>query len=487
MKNVLKKSTIGRIAILLSLPLSACDWVDSAGSDNTGVTPAPEPVAVLEVIQNDEPQNDRPIENLVTLDEQASARLTASVANSNAEELIFTWTSEPVEQGRLDSCADESRFNNELAAASLNEACADPAQCSLEFSRGDTQSDRAEFDLVVPTLKASVGLRYQLEIEDEAGSVAVSDYNFCLISINESPVARADTFVVTDGETLRVTADGINLLTNDSDDLDVSNSALRVVPEESTEPAAFSFFELGVDGSFTYQSSFSGLREDQIDGFEYQLSDGVNPSSTGEVTIRIVAINQAPVQIAEIPAISAMENEPIEVDLAQYFTEPEGSTISFSVSANTVFPPSGEVVLSPEGVLSGTPLTEDVGSYVITVIASDGSLETEAVLSLDIEPAPIVVVNSAPVFMPGSVFDQNTIAGLLITPIRPIFNDPDGDILRYTMAGTRTLPVGVTLNPRTGIISGTPLVPVQANNLRVRATDPSGAFAQSTLFYIRVR
>ena len=145
------------------------------------------------------------------------------------------------------------------------------------------------------------------------------------------------------------------------------------------------------------------------------------------------------------------------------------------------------MVLSPAGVFSGTPAAVDVGSYAITILATDGSLVTEATLLLDIAEAPSIPVNARPVFIAGSVFDQNSLVGFPITPVAPQFNDPNGDTLRYSMAGTIALPIGIRLNATTGVISGTPLLAVQANNLRVRATDPSGASAVSTLFYIRVR
>jgi len=78
--------------------------------------------------------------------------------------------------------------------------------------------------LTVPTLDASVGMRYGLTVADANGVLSRTEHTFCLIAENEAPIAVADTFVVVEGAVLTVTTDGINLLSNDSDDTDVSNT-----------------------------------------------------------------------------------------------------------------------------------------------------------------------------------------------------------------------------------------------------------------------
>jgi len=97
------------------------------------------------------------------------------------------------------------------------------------------------------------------------------------------------------------------------------------------------------------------------------------------------------------------------------------------------------------------------------------------------------VSNSAPVYQEDTVFDQTLFLGNSIQALSPVFNDADGDPLIYSMADDDELPEGLTLNSRTGFIFGRPLERVWARNLRVEATDPDGASAESEAFFIRVR
>ena len=56
----------------------------------------------------------------------------------------------------------------------------------------------------------------------------------------QPPEAVDDSFAVLEGRVLDVTADDINLLSNDSDDIDVRNRPLRVLTQPARSPAAAS-------------------------------------------------------------------------------------------------------------------------------------------------------------------------------------------------------------------------------------------------------
>lgn len=466
------------VVLLSGGGLSGCDWVDSTGNQN-------EPGVVTEVFLDDTPAGD-----VNVLNENVLARITTVRQNSAGLEQTFSWSEKPLEQGNLSECADQNGFKPDLAADTLAQACKVGVDCQLEFKPVEqdttTETDFAVFNMQVPVLDASIGLRYQLNVQDSSGQESPPrEYTFCLIAVNEAPVAVDDTFVVTEGSTLNVTPSTVNLLSNDYDDTDVSNTEFVTVPQALVEPKFAAFFEMSNDGSFTYQSNLENLREDQFDGFEYQLSDGLF-TSKAKVTIRVVAANQAPQLLTPISLLLATEGVQFSADLAANFIDPENGTMTFSLAALTPLVTGTGLSLSPAGLFSGTPTAADVGNYELTLLVSDGGLTTEAPLSLNVAAAPVVVLNEAPVFVTGSVFNQSVGRLLAILPIRSQFTDADNDVLTYSMAGAGTLPLGVTLNSTTGVISGIPRVAGVYRNLRVRATDPSGATALSTIFSITV-
>jgi len=452
--------------------LAGCDWVDSTG--NQGVVPQTEVFL-----------DDAPVNGVIALMENAQARIVASRDSSALDEQTYVW-SEALAEGNLPICAAQDGFNPDFAAASLAEACTDPVNCNVDFKPVETADGVGQFELVAPQLQASVGMRYGLTITDLEGLTYPSEYTLCLIAVNEAPSAIDDTFVVREG--IREVFAGAtgSLLSNDEDDVDVSNNKLAILPEPASAPASAAFFDLREDGSFTYESSLDGITADQFDSFEYTLTDG-EFTSTAKVTLRIVTSNQAPEQLDAIPLLEAEEGEPFAENLALYFEDPEAGDLTFSLDDADELPSNGSLDLSPNGLLSGSPDEDDVGSHVFTLIVSDGGREINALVALEIVPAPVVVENSAPVFVDGSVFNQIIVLGREIRAVVPEFEDADLDELTYAIAGLGRLPTGVTIDEDTGIVSGEPAAKTWVRDLRIEATDPFGESALSDPFYIRVR
>jgi len=452
--------------------LVGCDWVDSTG--NQGVVPQTEVFL-----------DDAPVDGVIALMETTQARIVASRDSSALDEQTYVW-SEALAEGNLPVCAAQDGFNPDLAAASLAEACTDPVNCNVDFKPVETTDGVAQFELVAPQLKASVGMRYDLTVTDLAGLAYTDGYTLCLIAVNEAPSATDDTFVVREGMREVFAGATGNLLSNDEDDVDVSNNPLIVLPEPALAPAFAAFFDLREDGSFTYESNLDGISTDQFDSFEYTLTDG-EFTSTAKVSLRIVTSNQAPEQLAAIPLLEAEEGERFAENLSLYFDDPEAGDLTFSLDDADELPSNGSLSLRSNGLLSGIPDEDDVGSHVFTLIISDGGREIEALVALEIAPAPPVVENSAPVFVEGSVFNQIIVLGREIRPVVPEFEDADLDELTYAIAIPGRLPTGVTIDEDTGIVSGEPAAETWVRDLRIEATDPFGESALSDPFYIRVR
>jgi CSLREA domain-containing protein len=149
---------------------------------------------------------------------------------------------------------------------------------------------------------------------------------------------------------------------------------------------------------------------------------------------------------------------------SQQFSQSGGiGTITFSETGSL---PTGFSFNTSTGVLSGT--THQVGTFPITVTATDqnGCQGTGLTYNLTISCQTITVTN--PGVNTGTVdaaFSQTfTVSGILDT---------------VTWSETGALPAGITLDPSTGVLSGTPTV-TGSFPITVKATDTNGCFSTSS-------
>ena len=150
---------------------------------------------------------------------------------------------------------------------------------------------------------------------------------------------------------------------------------------------------------------------------------------------------------------------------SQTFTQSGGSgTVTFSTTSTL---PTG-LTLSSAGVLSGT--TTQTGSFPIVVTATDanGCTGTGTTYTLVIGCQTITVTNpSTTTGTEGNSFSQTfTTTGILGT---------------VAWSTASTLPTGLTLNPSTGVLSGTP-TQTGSFPIVVKATDTNGCFGTSATY-----
>ncbi|MEQ1748675.1 MAG: putative Ig domain-containing protein, partial [Prosthecobacter sp.] len=132
------------------------------------------------------------------------------------------------------------------------------------------------------------------------------------------------------------------------------------------------------------------------------------------------------------------------------------SPYSFSLSSGTL--PAGLTLNSSTGILSGTPTASTGAATSLTFRATDnfGCQGTRAVL---LKICPVITINPAslPAGTVGTAYSQTLTAS--------------GGVAAYSYAVTSgTLPLGLTLNAASGVISGTPSAAISAN-ITVTATD----------------
>ena len=386
------------------------------------------------------------------MEEQRSFEILPSVAIGTADIVDWRFDSTPSRMGALSECAGRDGFDLGLAVNSLTQACSIAAQCSFDFDQSEildaTGNIAQRFVVEVPVLRAPVGLVFGLDGTTSLDESVQSEATFCLIPINDPPIAEDDAYTVVQGETLNITpASPLNLLSNDVDDIDTSNLPLRVSTTPIAPPQVASVFELRADGGFTYRfdGDVQAQGSDRLnDVFTYQVSDGVN-TSTAEVRVTVVTSDDPPIQISGIPAHTAIAGIPTEFDFSGNFQDPEGSQLVFTVVDGTL-PPASELDVSVLGVLSGVAASEDVGSFAVAVTAADSANSVAANFLLN-------VVENQPVqfTQPGSIAVE--FGQLINIDISANVQDPEGQPINYTLSTDPASPLSI--NAQTGLISGT--------------------------------
>ena len=439
--------------------LASCGWVDSTGVQQSG---ADAPVVtleagnVLDMIEN-EALLLNPLDNVDPLGEIE----------------VWRWGDQPIESGNLAACQASDGFNSLLAAESLPQACTRAGDCELFFEqrRRVDGSDGTVFLLEPPTLRAPVGATYQLFGTDQSGEQSTFDFTFCLISVNEAPDAQNDSFTLIEGQALRVTAAGPNLLSNDSDDIDVANQPLAVVTEPITPPRFAAEFELFADGGFRYvpEADFRGT-----DSFVYSISDGVHEIIEGggnmaEALITVRAADAPPQQSQLLPEIAITAGIPVNFAFGDFFTDPEGGELLFFA---TELPPG--LQLSDNGELTGQVLNDAAGEFVIAMSVTDG------VSTLDVQSDLVISENLPPQSL--NIPDQSTTAGSTFTlATASFFSDPENQSLEFSLQAPSGL--SLAIDRRSGLITGVATTPGDYS-LSVAASD--GITAVETEFSLEI-
>ena len=442
-----------------ALALAGCEWVDSTGAQGDELPAADSLVVTLD---------DVPLEDSELVNEQSSPRVRVPAPLEGEDALTYGWQDAPLAEGPLDGCAGLPDFAAERAPDTLEEACTSADDCELGFARVGGVGAETLFELDVPSLRAPIGRRHALIGVDATGAEAFRrEVDFCLVAINEAPFAMDDSYVLVEGDVLDVGA-GSGVLVNDEDDVDTGNAPLAVDEVPEVAPGNAVAFELRADGSFTYEATADLGGADVEDSFVYAVTDGLQ-SSSATVRLRVVVADRAPVPADDAPAITGRVGEFLRVDLSDRFTDPEGERLTFEFAEG--LPAGGSLALASDGTLSGVPGAADEGAYVLTLLADDGTSTASAPVELFIEPAPLPV---GPVFVTGTVFDQELRLGRNIVAVEPIFESDGGTALSYASAGD-ALPRGVVVDPDTGRVAGRPRRRGTYDGLVVEAVDANGA------------
>jgi large repetitive protein len=217
----------------------------------------------------------------------------------------------------------------------------------------------------------------------------------------------------------------------------------------------------------------------QVSGGVYSVTVTASDGKGGTVTSTFSWTVTNPAPVAANDSATANEDTALRIPVLANDVDPDGDPLTVtSASAG-----HGTVVINPDGTLTYTPDANYNGSDTIiySITDSEGGRSTASV-SVAVRP-----VNDAPVtagLRDQSDPDVSTIA----VPVASAFSDLDGDTLNFAATG---LPPGLSIDPATGLISGT-LIAGDSNGgpsgngnypVTVFATDPSGATVSATFVW----
>lgn len=159
--------------------------------------------------------------------------------------------------------------------------------------------------------------------------------------------------------------------------------------------------------------------------FTIVVSDG-NATLSEELTVNIVAVNDAP-SLSGTSIISLNEDDaPLSVSLNDYFNDIDGDVLSYSIvreenaSANLFSSAISQTTLTI------TPAANAFGSQGLTINISDGTTSIYQILTISIS-----AVNDAPALIGNPVFEFQEDASSQGFNLRDLFGDVDGDALSY--------------------------------------------------------
>lgn len=228
---------------------------------------------------------------------------------------------------------------------------------------------------------------------------------------NRAPLARDDVFGVRPGVTTI-----IPVLDNDSD----LDGDVLTVAATSDVPDSSGVLEV-IDGGRALQfTPAEGMRGSL--SFRYSASDG-RPGGVAEaqvdVAVRPLEQNSAPASLRDA-AVSVEQGQRVSYNVLRDWRDPDGDAV-FLVSAT----PKGDdaVSFAPDGELTFTHTSNELGSKEIVFVVSDGVDQSTGTLTVEVEPSGELHPVGTPDF--ARTFSGETVL------IEPLENDasPSGEPL----------------------------------------------------------
>lgn len=167
-----------------------------------------------------------------------------------------------------------------------------------------------------------------------------------------------------------------------------------------------------------------------------------------------------------MPALTVTVGETATVNVAGYFTDPDGDALTFTATSSNA--QTASVAVSGS-VVTVTAVARGVATVTVTATDAGGLSAQQSV--------EVTVPNRAPVAT-GTVPAQTVFVGdTAHVDMATYFNDPDGDALTYSAASSNAAATPVSVAGRVVSISA---IAAGTATMTVTATDPDGLSAQQS-------
>ena len=312
--------------------------------------------------------------------------------------------------------------------------------------------------------------------------------NLTYVLTNPSPVADADGILEVAEDTPTV----LDLLANDADPdgdalmITEINGTPVTVGVPTTLPSG-GVVTLNADGTVSYEptSDYNGP-----DSFTYTISDGEGGTDIATVNLEVTPVNDGPTATPELLggpdtiggnissslsgslSVTSEDGSEVSIPTAAVFADPDGDTLTYSAAGL----PEGLSIDLETGLITGTidNSASLMGPYEVTLTATDSdgaSIDVTFIFN---------VTNPAPVIGPVELPETPPVVGETVTiDVGAVTQDPDGDVLTYS---AEDLPPGLSIDPATGVISGTLTTPqTEPFVFTVTVTDGEGGTDQVEL------
>ncbi|NQZ09714.1 MAG: tandem-95 repeat protein, partial [Algicola sp.] len=253
-------------------------------------------------------------------------------------------------------------------------------------------------------------------IEDGNGASNATTVTITVRSVNDLPIANADTSTTAEDTPINITVLG--------NDTDIDGDALIV----KTATASNGTVIIALDNTLDYtpNSNFNGT-----DTINYTVDDGNTGQSSSTVTVTITPVNDLPIAVAD--AASTAEDTSVNITVLTNDSDPEGDPLT--VTAATAI--NGSTSVKSDFTISYIPNSNFHGTDTISYTLDDGIAGS----SIGIVTVTVTSVNDVPVAVNDATTGNED--ARIIVDVLANDTDADGDTLTVTAVTTTNGTVSV--------------------------------------------